>query len=205
MEFRLLGPVELLAAAGPVELGTPRERHVVGVLAAEAGRLVPVATLIERVWGPEAPAGARATLRVYLSHIRKVIDKANSDSDHPATLVRRAGGYLLDIDADQVDLHRFRRLVAHGRDPGRTDGERATSLRQALDLPKGEPLADLSGGWAERIRLAWSREYLDAALGWARAVLSAGDGGSAVGLLAELADQHPLNESLAAALMRALH
>src|SRR2546430_14766024 len=102
MEFRLLGPVELLAAAGPVELGTPRERHVVGVLAAEAGRLVPVATLIERVWGPEAPAGARATLRVYLSHIRKVIDKANSDSDHPATLVRRAGGYPLDIDADHV-------------------------------------------------------------------------------------------------------
>src|SRR5256885_17124977 len=108
MEFRLLGPVELLAAAGPVELGTPRERHVVGVLAAEAGRLVPVATLIERVWGPEAPAGARATLRVYLSHIRKVIDKANSDSDHPATLVRRAGGDLLPIDAPHVDLPPFR-------------------------------------------------------------------------------------------------
>src|SRR2546421_13005924 len=144
MEFRLLGPVELLAAAGPVELGTPRERHVVGVLAAEAGRLVPVATLIERVWGPEAPAGARATLRVYLSHIRTVIDKANSDSDHPATLVRRAGGYLLDIDADQVDLHRFRRLPPPGPDPRGTPGERATRPPHAPDLPQGEPPADPS-------------------------------------------------------------
>src|SRR5438046_10305750 len=109
----MLGSAGSPAAAGPADLATPRERHVVGVLAAEAGRLVPVATLIERVWGPEAPAGARATLRVYLSHIRKVIDKANSDSGHPATLVRRARGYLLDIDAHQVDLHRTRRRGAH--------------------------------------------------------------------------------------------
>ncbi len=202
MEFQLFGPVELRTAAGPVDLGTPREHHV---LAAEAGRLVPVSTLIEPVWGPDAPPGARATLRVYLAHIRKVLDKANSDSDRPAALVRRPGGYLLDIDADQVDLHRFRRLVGQARDSGHTDDQRAALLRQALDLPAGEPLADLSGGWAERARVAWTREYLDAVLAWAGAALAAGDGGSASGLLAELADQHTLNESLAAALMRALH
>jgi len=205
VDFHLFGPVELRTTAGRADLGTPREHHVVAVLAAEAGRLVPVGTLIERVWGPDAPPGARATLRVYLAHIRKVLDKANSDTDRPATLVRRPGGYLLDVDADQVDLHRFRRLVGRAREAGHTDDQRATLLRQALDLPTGEPLADLSGGWAERTRLTWSREYLDAALLWARAALGAGYGGAAIGPLAELADQHPLNESLAAALMRALH
>jgi DNA-binding SARP family transcriptional activator len=205
VEFHLFGPVELRTTAGRADLGTPREHHVVAVLAAEAGRLVPVGTLIERVWGPDAPPGARATLRVYLAHIRKVLDKANSDTDRPVTLVRRPGGYLLDVDADQVDLHRFRRLVAHAREPGHTDDQRATLLRQALDLPTGEPLADLSGGWAERTRLGMSREYLDAALVWAGATRAAGHGGAAIGLLAELADRHTLNESLAAALMRALH
>jgi len=185
VEFHLFGPVELRTPAGRADLGTPREHHVVAVLAAEAGRLVPVGTLIERVWGPDAPPGARATLRVYLAHIRKVLDKANSDTDRPATLVRRPGGYLLDVDADQVDLHRFRRLVAHAREPGHTDDQRATLLRQALDLPTGEPLADLSGGWAERTRLALSREYLDAALDWAGATRAAGHGGAAIGLLAE--------------------
>ncbi|OLE28136.1 MAG: hypothetical protein AUG44_08270 [Actinobacteria bacterium 13_1_20CM_3_71_11] len=205
MEFHLFGPVELRTTAGRADLGTPREHHVVAVLAAEAGRLVPVGTLIERVWGPDAPPGARATLRVYLAHIRKVLDKANSDTDRPATLVRRPGGYLLDVDADQVDLHRFRRLVAQAREPGLTNDQRATLLRQALDLSSGEPLADLSGGWAERTRLAWSREHLDAALHWAGATLAAGQGGAAIGLLAELADRYPLNESLAAALMHALH
>jgi DNA-binding SARP family transcriptional activator/Tfp pilus assembly protein PilF len=205
VEFHLFGPVELRTSAGRADLGTPREHHVVAVLAAEAGRLVPVGTLIERVWGPDAPPGARATLRVYLAHIRKVLDKANSDTDRPATLVRRPGGYLLEVDADQVDLHRFRRLVAQAREPGRTDDQRATLLHRALDLPTGEPLADLSGGWAERTRLAMSREYLDATLLWAGATLAAGRGDAAIGRLAELADQHTLNESLAAALMRALH
>src|SRR5256886_1290054 len=204
VEFRLLGPVELHTAAGSVDLGTPRERYVLAVLAADAGRLVPIGTLIERVWGPDAPAGARATLRVYLAHIRKVLDKANADSDRPAAVVRRPGCYLLDVDADQVDLHRFRQLVARARDAEGGD-QRAALLREALDLPGGEPLADLSGDWAERIRSAWSREYLDTVLAWARAALGLGEGRSAVGLLAELTDRHPLNESLAAALMRALH
>jgi len=204
VEFRLLGPVELHTTAGSVDLGTPRERYVLAVLAADAGRLVPIGTLIERVWGPDAPAGARATLRVYLAHIRKVLDKANADSDRPAAVVRRPGCYLLDVDADQVDLHRFRQLVARARDAEGGD-QRAALLREALDLPGGEPLADLSGDWAERIRSAWSREYLDTVLAWARAALGLGEGRSAVGLLAELTDRHPLNESLAAALMRALH
>src|SRR5438046_9517213 len=103
----MLGSAGSPAAAGPADLATPRERHVVAVLAAEAGRLVPVGTLIERVWGPDAPAGARATLRVYLSHIRKVIGKANAEGDRAASLVRRPGGYLLDIEADGAHRHPF--------------------------------------------------------------------------------------------------
>jgi len=204
VEFRLLGPVELHTSAGPVKLGTPRERHVVAVLAAEAGRTVPIGTLIDRVWGPDAPGGAPATLRVYLAHIRKVLDKANSDAGRPAALVRRPGGYLLDVAADQVDLCRFRVLVARARDPGCPEHRRAELLREALDLVAGEPLADLSGEWADRVRQAWSREHVEAALGCARVLLGS-DPGAAVVLLGGLADRYPLNESVAAALMRALH
>src|SRR5439155_10897743 len=99
----------------------------------------------------------------------------------------------------------FRLLINRAGDPGCADDQRAALLREALNLRRGEPLADLSGAWAERIRLAWSREYLDAALAWAQATLNTGDGGSAIGLLADLAEEHHLNESLTAALMRALH
>ena len=205
MEFHLLGPVELYTGGNQVDLGPPRERHVLAALAIDVGRPVPVGTLVERVWGPDAPPGARATLRVYLAHIRKVLEKASTDSDRPAAMLRRPGGYLLDVEADRVDLHRFRLLINRAGDPGSADDQRAALLREALNLRRGEPLADLSGAWAERIRLAWSREYLDAALAWAQATLNTGDGGSAIGLLADLAEEHHLNESLTAALMRALH
>jgi DNA-binding SARP family transcriptional activator/tetratricopeptide (TPR) repeat protein len=205
VDFHLLGPVELDTGGNPVDLGTPRERHVLAALAVDAGRPVPVGTIIDRVWGPDAPPGARATLRVYLAHLRKVLGKASTDSDRPAAVLRRPGGYLLDVEADRVDLHRFRRLINQASDPGCTDDQQAALLRQALTLRRGEPLADLSGGWVERVRMAWSQEYLDAALAWARATLNTGAGGSTIGLLTELADEHDLNESLAAALMRALH
>src|SRR5207248_2409440 len=81
-----------------------------------------------------------------------------------------------------------------------------TSSRSSPPRPAGwYRSARSSSGSGDRTRLTWSREYLDAALLWARAALGAGYGGAAIGPLAELADQHPLNESLAAALMRALH
>ncbi len=54
----------------------PRERLVLAALAVDAGRLVPVSTLIDRVWGPDAPPGARPTLRVYLTHLRKALTHA---------------------------------------------------------------------------------------------------------------------------------
>lgn len=76
MDFRPWGPVELHGASGSVDIGTPRERLVLAALAVDAGRLVPVSTLIDRVWGPDAPPGARPTLRVYLTHLRKALTHA---------------------------------------------------------------------------------------------------------------------------------
>jgi DNA-binding SARP family transcriptional activator len=149
VEVRLLGPVEVWAAGRSVDAGSPRQRCVLAALAADAGRSVPTETLIDRVWGQAPPEQVRQTLYVYITRIRNMINRACPDGG--ARLLHRSGGYLLDLDADRVDMHRFRRFVDLARDPDRGDAERADLLGRALDLWRGAALADLSsctGRWA---------------------------------------------------------
>jgi tetratricopeptide (TPR) repeat protein len=114
----------------------------------------------------------------------------------------------LDIERDHIDLHRFRALV----EAARVEPRPAQLLDEALDLWQGPALADIDGEWAEASRLAWQQQQHRAAIAWAQARLAAGGGSSSfagvadlvVDRLASLAEQDPLSEGLAAALMRAL-
>jgi DNA-binding SARP family transcriptional activator/tetratricopeptide (TPR) repeat protein len=195
--------VEARVDGHPVDLGPPQRRLVLAVLVAEAGRVVRVETLIDRVWD-EAPDGARRTLHVHVSHIRRLLERSATADRPPGRLLRRSGGYLLDVDPEQVDVVRFRRLVEQGRAPDRPDGARAGLLREALDLWQGEPLADLAGGWAARARAAWAQERLDTAIAWADVETRSGDPSAVIGPLTALVEEHPLVEAAVAALMRAL-
>lgn len=201
MEFRVLGPIEILSPAGPIDAGQPRQRGVLAALVADAGRFVTSEELVDRVWGPVSPPGARRALQSHVARIRRVLEKG----DQPrARVISRTGGYLLAADPEQVDLVRFRTLVAQSGEPSRRDTDRAALLRDALGLWRGEPLAGMDGEWAGRMRRAWRLEYLEAAVAWARVTRDAGDAAAMVGPLRRLAEEHPLVEPLAAALMRAL-
>jgi DNA-binding SARP family transcriptional activator/tetratricopeptide (TPR) repeat protein len=200
VEFRLLGPVEFRVDGEPVDLGPPRQRLVLAALLVDAGRPVGWETLIDRVWSADPPAGARGVLRANVARLRLVLAKAGSDDG--VRLGRGAGGYVIEVDPDRVDLHRFVALVDRGRD-GPAD-ERAAWLRTALDLWRGEPLHALRGTWVEQMRDVWRQRWLHALAEWAEAEIAAGRAGLVVGPLTEARLQHPLVESLAVALMRAL-
>lgn len=198
-KFRLLGPVEAYLGGRKVELPRPQLRTVLAVLAAEAGRPVSAETLIDRVWNDDPPAAARGVLYSHIARIRRVLE-----ADAGPALVRHAAGYLLQADADDVDLHRFRRLAATAAESHRTDRERAELLDAALALWRGEPLADVPGEWAARTRLGWQQQRLDAAVGWAQAHLRLGHADRVIGGVRDLLAEFPLAEPLAAAMMRAL-
>ncbi|MEV6844417.1 BTAD domain-containing putative transcriptional regulator [Actinoplanes sp. NPDC051411] len=195
---RLLGPVELITPGRAVDVGPPQRRLVLAALAVDAGRSVPVETLVDRVWGAEAPDRGRRALQAHLTRIRRVCQ----DLDEPVGLIRRSGGYLLDLDDERVDVLRFHRLGRQAREPG---PDRTVLLRRAIDLWAGEPLAGMTGRWAGQIRERWRQQYLDAVIAWAGSALETGDTDDVVGRLSSLVEEHPLVEPLTAVYMRALH
>ncbi|GAB3808943.1 AfsR/SARP family transcriptional regulator [Micromonospora zhanjiangensis] len=220
LEFRVLGPVEVRIDGRLVDAGPPRQRGVLAALAVDAGRPVQMDTLIDRVWGDSPPQRARHTLQVHLSRLRRVLEPpeggAGRDADATgsgagrdaaggeARLVRRSGGYLLDVDPDRVDLLRFRGLLDQARDRQQPAMRQATLLRQALDLWQGVPLADLPGDWAARVREACHQQRRDALVDWAAAELRRGNPAAVLAPLAEAVAEYPLAEPVVAVLMRAL-
>ncbi|MFD8722676.1 BTAD domain-containing putative transcriptional regulator [Streptomyces sp. NPDC059629] len=201
----LSGPVELLVRETPVDLGPPQRRAVLAALAVDVGRPVPVEALVDRVWGADPPEGARRALYAHVARIRRVAERLDDSGEGRLPVLRRAGGYQLDLEPDSVDLHRFQRLAAAARDDALPDRTRAARLREALGLWRGEPFAGLPGNWPARMRETWRRQRVDAAVRLAGLEVRGGDPAAVVGQLADLLGEYPLTEPLAEALMRALH
>ncbi|MFF3941023.1 AfsR/SARP family transcriptional regulator [Streptomyces phaeofaciens] len=204
--------MELWLSGRPVDLGPAKRRTVLAALLVDAGRWVATETLIDRVWGDDPPAQVRATLYSHITRIRRVVADAAPDlrggaEEPPATpsLLRGSGGYRLDIAPDLVDAHRFRNLVTRARRTDVPDAARVATLREAMGLWQGDPLAGLPGDWAARTRESWLHQRIDGVLAWADAELRVGGHMVVVDTLSGLVAEHPLIEPLAVALMRALH
>jgi DNA-binding SARP family transcriptional activator len=207
VDIRLLGPVALRIRGRVVEAGPVLQQAVLAALAVDAGRRVLIDTLVDRVWDDAPPPRPRAALYTYVSRLRRLLSE---DGDHPrpgASSIRlagRDGGYVLAVDPDRVDMHRFRRLTVAAKRTGCGAVERASLLAEALDLWSGTPLAGLPGDWAARTRAGWRQERLDAAVGWAGVELQLGRAAEVTDRIRELLIEYPLAEPLVDALMRAL-
>ncbi len=194
MWVRLLGPVEVWPQDRPVSAGPRQRRAVLAALAVDAGRVVTVSTLVDRVWGEAAPEGARSALYAHVTRLRGL----------GVPVARRSGGYLLDMDPEMIDVHRIHGLFARAREPGRPTAGRAELLSEAVALWRGEPLLGLPGPWAERMRSHWGRQRVDLVVAWAEVQLAASGPAALIGPLGELVAEQPLCETLVAAYMRVL-
>ncbi|RZU50699.1 DNA-binding SARP family transcriptional activator [Krasilnikovia cinnamomea] len=195
MDFRVLGPIRLHTAGGSIGFGEPRRQAVLAVLLFEAGRTVDVDVLVDRVWGESPPRQVRRSLQAHITRIRRALEQADPGSTYVA---REAGGYRLVVRPEQVDVHRFRNAL-------RNHPTDAATLRSALSLWYGEPLAGLRGHWVERTRRTLREEHAAAVVAWAEAEIRGGGAASTITQLTELTDEYPLRETAAAALMRALY
>ncbi|TQJ04141.1 BTAD domain-containing putative transcriptional regulator [Amycolatopsis cihanbeyliensis] len=198
MRFDILGPLEVHRADGsPVSVGGPRVRTLLTLLLLEPGRIVGTDRLVDGLWGAQPPVGAGNALQSQVSRLRQVLGTELVEH-HPT-------GYRLAVDPEDVDTHRFERLAAAGRET-LAAGDPATaarSLREALGLWRGSPLADLPAEYPaarhlDELRLAVTEDRIEADL-------ALGEHRSLIPELRGLIDTHPLRERLRAQLMRALH
>lgn len=197
-EFRLLGPIEMWWSGNrSIDLGHAKQQCVLAVLLMEAGRAVPVTDLIDRVWGHGPPDAALNVLYGYVARLRKALAPV------PVRLVSRRGSYLIDVEPEFVDVHRFRCLLDAARRTGGT-AQALSALDEALTLWRGRPFTGLSGLWISTVRRALEDQHLSAVIQRNDARLSAGAHIELVGPLLELIAAHPVDERLVAQLMLAM-
>ena len=138
MEFRVLGPLELLGPTGVITVPGGRQRLLLAMLLLHPNEAVSAEGLAEAAFGAEAGTNAVSTVRVHVSRLRRAL------GDEADRLVTSAAGYELRVGPGELDSERFGELVETGRNALASDPERASAvLRDALGLWRGRPLADL--------------------------------------------------------------
>jgi DNA-binding SARP family transcriptional activator len=208
IEFRLLGPLELRPDGRLKSVRAAKQRALLAALLLQANQVVSADQLIEELWGGNPPSTARNTLQTLVLRLRRVLRPPRSDRPPPERLVTDPSGYLLIVGPDQLDLHRFERVVDQARRAlatGRAE-QAAADLRDALALWRGPALAGVPSSPlvdAEAIRLEADR--LAALEARVEADLACGRHRELVGELEGLVVQFPLRETLQGQLMRALY
>ncbi len=201
MKVGLLGPLDVRDDGGEsIALTGFRQRTLLALLALRPGVVTPAERLIEDMWAErdlQQPANA---LQVVVFKVRRTLGTDR--------IVTRPPGYLLDVDDDDVDAHRFERLVREGRE-ALGDGRAAAAadcFDRALDLWRGAALAEFAdvptavaaaSRW-EELRASVTEDRFDA-------LLSAGRHSELVPELDAAIAAAPFRERLRGQLMLALY
>jgi predicted ATPase/DNA-binding SARP family transcriptional activator len=201
MEFAILGPLEVRRDECVVALGGEKPRTLLAVLLLHANEPVSAERLALVLWGQDAPSGAVRTVQVYVSRLRRALGDRDLLATTPA-------GYRLLVGPRELDAARFGELSRRGADAlvaGDYDRAAAT-LREALDLWRGSPLAELALDVSLQQEVRQLEEQRLVALeSRIEAELRLGRHAELIGELRALVAAHPLEERLHALLMEALY
>ncbi|PRY49008.1 putative ATPase [Geodermatophilus tzadiensis] len=198
MDFSVLGPLQVRSGGKAVAVRRGHPRVLLTYLLLHPGEPVPGPLLADRTWNGCPPADAANAVHRMVSYLRRAIG-----GQEELPLRTTGGGYVLDVPAAAVDCARFSRLVrGAGGEPART----LAALDQALDLWRGDPLADAAGlPWAVPHVTELEELYLQAQERRLTCLLELGRHQEAVPAAQALARTHPLRENLTSSLMLALY
>ena len=208
IEFRVLGPLEASRGGRPLSInGKPAS--LLALLLVHRNEVVSTERLIDGLWGEAPPKSAAKLVQGYVSQLRRSLAAKHGDDDSAGgAVLTRPSGYVLRLDAGQLDADRFRAMLDEGRTAlGQGDADAASEiLRDALALWRGPPLADFAYerfaqeeiARLDELRLIGIEERVEADLALGRQA-------EVVGELEALIAQHPLRERLRAQLMLALY
>ncbi|HEV2344617.1 MAG TPA: BTAD domain-containing putative transcriptional regulator [Actinocrinis sp.] len=209
VRVELLGPLTVLRGTEELDIGWPKQRAVLAVLALRSGQVVSRDELIDAVWGENSHSSAASDVYKYISQLRRLFEPELVRRASATVLTTCVGGYSLKVEPDSVDALVFDDRLRRAYESRAAGDHAATAavLGQALKLwhGPGAPLAGVPGPFAEieRARLAELRltaiEYRGAALlelGWHDKIIADHS---------RLVCEHPMREQLWVNLILALY
>jgi predicted ATPase/DNA-binding SARP family transcriptional activator len=186
MEFRILGPLEVLADGRALDLGGPKQRALLAALLLDANRAVSSDRLVGALWDDDPPGTAPKALQIHVSNLRKLLGRDRVETQAP--------GYLLRLAEGELDLQLFEQLRAEERHA------------EALALWRGPPLADLADRAFAQAEIARLEELrLSSVEARLEQEIQAGRQSEVLAELEALVQAHPLRQRLRMQLMLALY
>ena len=195
MEFRLLGPVEVVGEGGAVALGGPKQRALLAELLLRRGSAVPRERLVDALWGDEPPASAISSLQVYVHGLRRAVGADRFET--------RGNAYRVCVEPEELDVARFERLLAEARDASPAHADEL--LSSALGLWRGDALADLGDSPVRAAAAALEDLRLQALELRTEARLALGEHRELLAELEELVAAEPYREKFREQLVLALY
>ncbi len=200
LEFKILGPLEVLGGGVPLELGGPRRRVTLALLLIDANKVVPIERLLDAIYGENWPPTGRSQVQIQISSLRRLF----TDAGHDGVILTHAQGYSLQIEPSSLDAHQFAQLAGEARDA--PDPEEAVAkYRQAHRLWRGPALQGLTSQIIESAASRLDEAGIDIVEDRIQLELSLGRHSELISELAALAEEYPLRERLCGQLMLALH
>jgi DNA-binding SARP family transcriptional activator len=203
MEFRILGPLEVLADGVPVQVSAPREQALLAVLLLEANRIVPVSRLIDAIWDGAPPETARNQIQICVSTLRRSLGRSG---DH-RVIRTRSPGYQVNVTGEIVDALRFEALTADARKAA-DDGnlrDAVSGLRAALGLWRGPAAAGIDSRVVQIAATRLNEKRLATIEACIGLELRMGNHAELIGELVTLVAEYPLREKLREYQMLALY
>jgi DNA-binding SARP family transcriptional activator len=199
VEFRILGPLEVWHEGRPVRIEGAKERAVLALLLLHGGEPVSVDRLVDELWGESPPATARKSVQVRVAGLRRAIRRD--------LVVTRGDAYLVRLEPNQLDLHRFEQLLSDASHELAGNPHAAVAkLDEALSLWRGPPLADFTYESFAQSAIARLEELRAQAQELRiEAQLALGLHARVVAELEDLVAEHSFRERLRAQLMLALY
>lgn len=202
LRLSVLGPLEASLRARPVDLGPPKQRAVLAVLALSPNTSVHRDAIVEAVWGGSTPDGSAGLIPTYVSQLRRAL-RVERPARRRELLVSEGRRYRLVVTDDEHDLLEFRSLVRQAEESGDPEAE-LDLLARAARLFRGEPLADFEDLRSLPEVAAIRFERVESLLALADVGLALGRPEVVLPRLRGAADAEPLHSGVQARLMLAL-
>ncbi|WP_232519890.1 AfsR/SARP family transcriptional regulator [Actinosynnema pretiosum] len=203
LAFRVLGPIEVTGAGGPVRIPPGRQQVILACLLLEANKVVSTDHLVDALWEVNPPDTARTQVQICVSRLRKTL----ADAGVEVSIVTRPPGYQLRLPDASLDVHEFTRGVTEGRAAARRGelSEASELLRASVGLWRGECLSGLASAPLRTRALRLEEDRLNAVETCLGIDLELGLHHELVGEIGRLVREHPLRERPRALLMLALY